>query len=73
MVIALNPGDDQFEPLEKIARQRPSARGREAEISRPGLLARRSTEIDDPELGPIWKQFDETVRGDAAGSGRGLG
>jgi 3-phenylpropionate/trans-cinnamate dioxygenase ferredoxin reductase subunit len=35
MVIALNPGDDQFETLEKVARQRPSVRGREAEIGRP--------------------------------------
>ena len=35
MVIALNPGDDQFETLEKLARQRPSVRGREAEIARP--------------------------------------
>jgi NADPH-dependent 2,4-dienoyl-CoA reductase/sulfur reductase-like enzyme len=37
MVIALNPGDDQFETLEKIARQRPSVRGREPEISRSGF------------------------------------
>jgi len=37
MVIALNPGDDQFEMLEKIARQRPSVRGREAEIDRAGF------------------------------------
>ena len=37
MVIALNPGDDQFETLEKLARQRPSVRGREGEISRPGF------------------------------------
>jgi 3-phenylpropionate/trans-cinnamate dioxygenase ferredoxin reductase component len=35
MVIALNPGDDQFEILETIARERPSVRGREAEIARP--------------------------------------
>jgi NADPH-dependent 2,4-dienoyl-CoA reductase/sulfur reductase-like enzyme len=37
MVIALNPGDDQFEILERIARERPSLRGREAEIERPGF------------------------------------
>lgn len=37
MVIALNPGDDQFETLEKLARQRPTVRGREAEIGRPGF------------------------------------
>jgi 3-phenylpropionate/trans-cinnamate dioxygenase ferredoxin reductase subunit len=35
MVIALNPGEDDFETLEKLARQRPSARGRETEIARP--------------------------------------
>ena len=34
MVISLNPGDDQFETLEAIARQRPSVRGREGEIGR---------------------------------------
>src|SRR2546423_979160 len=28
MVISLNPADDQFEMLEKLARQRPSVRGR---------------------------------------------
>jgi NADPH-dependent 2,4-dienoyl-CoA reductase/sulfur reductase-like enzyme len=37
MVIALNPGEDQFEVLEKIARQRPSVSGREAEIVRPNF------------------------------------
>lgn len=37
MVIALNPGDDQFETLEKIARERPSLHGREAEIARPSF------------------------------------
>jgi len=37
MVIAMNPGEDQPEILEKIARARPSARGREAEIERPGF------------------------------------
>jgi 3-phenylpropionate/trans-cinnamate dioxygenase ferredoxin reductase subunit len=37
MVIALNPGDDQFDTLEKVARQRPSVRGREAEIARSGF------------------------------------
>jgi 3-phenylpropionate/trans-cinnamate dioxygenase ferredoxin reductase component len=36
MVIALNPAGDQLEVLEKIARQRPSLHGREAEIARPG-------------------------------------
>lgn len=35
MVIALNPADDQLETLEKVARQRPSVRGREAEIGAP--------------------------------------
>ena len=37
MVIALNPDDDQFETLERIARERPSVQGREAEIVRPGF------------------------------------
>jgi hypothetical protein len=37
MVITFNPGDDQFETLEKLARQRPSVRGREAEITKPGF------------------------------------
>jgi hypothetical protein len=37
MVIAINPGDDEPEVLEKIARQRPSVRGREAEVARPGF------------------------------------
>jgi 3-phenylpropionate/trans-cinnamate dioxygenase ferredoxin reductase component len=37
MVITLNPEDDQFEVLERIARQRPSVSGREAEIVRPGF------------------------------------
>jgi 3-phenylpropionate/trans-cinnamate dioxygenase ferredoxin reductase component len=37
MVIALNPGDDQFETLEKIARERPSVRGREGEVAKPGF------------------------------------
>ena len=37
MVIAINPGEDEFEALEKLARQRPSVRGREAEIARPGF------------------------------------
>jgi 3-phenylpropionate/trans-cinnamate dioxygenase ferredoxin reductase subunit len=35
MVISLNPADDQFETLEKIARERPSVRGRETDLSRP--------------------------------------
>jgi 3-phenylpropionate/trans-cinnamate dioxygenase ferredoxin reductase subunit len=37
MVIALNPGDDQFEALERIARERPSAGGREAQIQGAGF------------------------------------
>jgi 3-phenylpropionate/trans-cinnamate dioxygenase ferredoxin reductase subunit len=37
MVVSLNPGDDQFETLEKIARERPTLRGREAEVTRPGF------------------------------------
>lgn len=37
MVIALNPDDDQFETLERIARERPSVHAREAEIGRPGF------------------------------------
>jgi 3-phenylpropionate/trans-cinnamate dioxygenase ferredoxin reductase component len=37
MLIALDPADDQFEILEKIARERPSARGREAAIEAPGF------------------------------------
>jgi hypothetical protein len=37
MVITLNPEDDQFEVLERIARQRPSVSGREAEIVRAGF------------------------------------
>jgi 3-phenylpropionate/trans-cinnamate dioxygenase ferredoxin reductase component len=37
MVITLNPEDDQFEVLERIARQRPSVSGHEAEIVRPGF------------------------------------
>jgi NADPH-dependent 2,4-dienoyl-CoA reductase/sulfur reductase-like enzyme len=37
MVIALNPGEDEFETLEKLARQQPSIQGREAEIAKPGF------------------------------------
>jgi hypothetical protein len=37
MVIALNPDDDQFETLERIARERPSVQDRGAEIGRPGF------------------------------------
>jgi NADPH-dependent 2,4-dienoyl-CoA reductase/sulfur reductase-like enzyme len=37
MVIAFNPAEDQFETLEKLARERPSVRGREAEIEGPGF------------------------------------
>jgi hypothetical protein len=37
MVIALNPAQGQLEVLEKIARLRPSVRGREAEMDRPGF------------------------------------
>jgi 3-phenylpropionate/trans-cinnamate dioxygenase ferredoxin reductase subunit len=37
MAIALNPPDDQLETLEKVARQRPSVRGREQEVTRAGF------------------------------------
>jgi NADPH-dependent 2,4-dienoyl-CoA reductase/sulfur reductase-like enzyme len=37
MVIALNPDSEELEVLEKLARQRPSVRGHEANIVRPGF------------------------------------
>jgi hypothetical protein len=37
MVIAINPAEDEFETLEKLARQRPSVAGREAELARAGF------------------------------------
>jgi 3-phenylpropionate/trans-cinnamate dioxygenase ferredoxin reductase subunit len=37
MVISINLGEGQFETLEKLARERPSVRGREAEIGGPGF------------------------------------